>query len=916
MRDITKKDIIELLKKPTALQYFFIHLEEPGWFEFLCENGLLNYVPEIVRDEKDLTIQSPPWWPGYYLLKVADKIPDKIVSLLKGLNINDNWNAADLCFQITLRLPTQYSKELLPNIDKWLDMKALHVGDKYSIDLIEKYIAEKDFDSSLKLLDVISKPLKKPHIGTELKIEVYWYREEFMKKLLPTLIKEKPLAVLEIIERRLNELFVLNGKNEDDFSYISRPSIGELDANALYGDAQDVFIDILRDTLLFVYDNKPEIAKGIIANYLSKQYSIYRRIAIYVSRLRNITELYEAILTDEKLFESFGKLPEYESLYSGYFEKLPLEAKKKILKMIQHGARWQATATFADRWIIARLYKISSAVLNDNNLSEYHSLVEKYKAEIDAWNKSDKEERITSWVGPTSPITIEELKNLSPDELVDYIKNKFKPTGGHWQPTAEGLARLLGDVVKMNPEPYADIAERFAEDGIYPTYVSNMLRALHDAWREGKSFKWDSIIKLCVAMLVKADSVTQVDRRDDFDYGRFSWTRGAVADLFGEAMKRDEHVIDNAYLPQIKPILFNIAENDANPELLNDARDGDYVTEAINCTRGKALEAVILYALRYARIHADPESEKNKGPFPPGNRLEDDVKSFLEKRMVEEQSPAVHSVFGRFFQYLYYLDQEWVKVKVDQGLLLPIESSKKTIWEADWQGYILFNRFYNDLFTQLKDHYKHAINNTSKGSNRRDKQEDERLAEHIVLAYIRGLEDLTDDGLVKMFFKNASLDARSRAIWFLGSIFEKESPDSEMWSKLKALWQYRLNSINDEEIGSFVQWLNWLPESIVELYQLIDKSMKVKGKVFHQNGYYDYIIRNLSTYPAESLRLAYELLKVSKKHNRLYFGFHDYFVKILDAVKPVASQHKDIINSIVNLLGEIGDYSFREYLVK
>ena len=170
--------------------------------------------------------------------------------------------------------------------------------------------------------------------------------------------------------------------------------------------------------------------------------------------------------------------------------------------------------------------------------------------------------------------------------------------------------------------------------------------------------------------------------------------------------------------------------------------------------------------------------------------------------------------------------------------------------------------------------------------------------------------------MVQLFFEKAPSDVRSHAIWFIGSAFDKEPLEKDVWIKLKALWKYRLEKIDDEEVGSFVQWLKWLPESIVELFDLIEKSIKVKGKVFHQNGYYEYLIKNIGDHPKEALKLAYELLLASKKNNRLYFGFHDYFVKILDAVKPKAQEHKEMINMIVNLLGEIGDYSFKGYLVK
>ncbi len=919
MNTVNKKEIVKLLQKPTAFQYFFLHLDKPGWFDFLNENNMLSKVPIKIKDKDENTVQSPPWWPGYYILKVADKVPGKVVELLQNLNTNENWNALDLCFQITLKLPSEYAKQLLPNIDKWFDSSVFDIGDKYSIDLLGKFIEAKDYESAFALFDILSKPSKKKHINTSLRFDFYYYKEELMAKYLPVLVEHNPGKVLEIIEKRLNEAIQISKNGyQDDVSSIWRPSIGDSKQNYSFDDAENIFVDILRDTLIKYHNKDSNMALEVIEKYLSMKYSIYKRIAIYVSRQCNITELYEQILTNEELFESYEKLPEYEILYSEYFEKLPLEAKKKILKMIQHGARWKTTAKFIDRWIIARLYKISSVISNDNNLSEYHSIVEKYKDEIDAWNRSDKQEGITSWEGPTSPMTIEEIKRLSANELVDYLKNEFKPSGGHWQPTPEGLARLIGDVVKDSPEPYAAIAERFAEEGIYPAYVSNLLRALHDAWREGKTFSWDSVLRLCELMQKREDVDPELNRKDSFDYGRFSWTEGAIADLLGEALRTDKHVIDDTYLPKIKSILFHIAEKDPNPEIDKNDRNTDYVTEAINCNRGKALEALILYALRVARIKVDKEAEKDKGPFPPGEKIyECDVKSFLENRMNNELSPAVHSTFGRYFQYLYYLDQEWIKKSIEKGLLFPSDKNKYQYWEADWQGYVLFSRFYDILFKLLRSNYKIAVETITKESKHTEKQENMRLAEHIMIALIRGLENLNDkNGLVQLFFEKAPSDVRSHAIWFIGSAFDKEPLEKDVWIKLKALWKYRLEKIDDEEVGSFVQWLKWLPESIVELFDLIEKSIKVKGKVFHQNGYYEYLIKNIGDHPKEALKLAYELLLASKKNNRLYFGFHDYFVKILDAVKPKAQEHKEMINMIVNLLGEIGDYSFKGYLVK
>ena len=64
---------------------------------------------------------------------------------------------------------------------------------------------------------------------------------------------------------------------------------------------------------------------------------------------------------------------------------------------------------------------------------------------------------ITSWVGPTSPKNADELRSLSVDELVEYLKS-WNPPEDPWSPSPEGLARVLTDVIASNPEKYAQEA--------------------------------------------------------------------------------------------------------------------------------------------------------------------------------------------------------------------------------------------------------------------------------------------------------------------------------------------------------------------------------------------------------------------------------------------------------------------------
>jgi len=910
------RSLLSKMIRPKLVEYLFRNLDKSGWFDSLKNAGMIDNVqPPIKNNESDI-IQSIPWWPGYYLLKVADKIPEKVTPLLAGLKTNDNWNALDLCFQITLKLPTEYARQLFPNIDKWLDSNTFQIGDKYATDLLGRFVDAKDYESALQIFDIISKPVKKDRTGTSLRSDLY-YNEDLKHKYLPALVQNNPEKVLEIIEKRLNEVIKIDKSTEDDYSYIWRPSIGESEENAIYGDAENIYVEMLRDALTHYYKGDQKATKTKTEEYLGNKYSIYKRIAIYIIDSCDMSECYEKVLTNKDFLGAYELSREYFVLLRNKYALLDINAKKKILELIESGPGKGVEQEQVKQWTEKRLYKIGDIALQDERLKEHREFINKYKSGIDAAEKEIGIGTGKHWVGPTSPKTIEEIKEMKPDEIIDFIKNVFKPSGTYWQPTPEGLGRTLGTVIKENPGPYADIAERFAEDGIYPAYTSNLLRALHDAWREKKKFEWDSVMKLCEAMLYKTDPEEKKDRKDAFDYGRYSWTRGAVADLLGEAVRTDEHVINDKYLPAIKKILFYIAEKDADPDVSSREETSDYISEAINCNRGKALEAIVLYALRFARITVDKEAEKGKGPFPPGEKLEKDVKEFLEKRMVEELSPSVHSMFGRYFQFLYYLDKEWVKKKVEDGVLFTKDKDRIKFWEADWQGYIMSNRFYDELYGLLKPNYRIAIDKATEDKKGREALETRRLGEFIMVAYIRGLVTLEEkDSLVKFLFEKTSLDVRSHAVWFIGSLFREEPPDSETWNKLKELWKYRLESVDDEERGSFVDWMKWLPETIKDLYALVEKSMKAKGKIFHQNGYYEYLIKIANDYPKETLQLTSELLNTSHKNKRLYYGYQKSVKQILDAVQPKASEYKDIINKIVNFLGEIGDYGFREYLVK
>ncbi len=317
----------------------------------------------------------------------------------------------------------------------------------------------------------------------------------------------------------------------------------------------------------------------------------------------------------------------------------------------------------------------------------------------------------------------------------------------------------MSDVVKENPAPYAEIAERFLDERIYPAYVSGLLMGLELALAESSDFAVEPVISLCEAIIKRPESVSE-NPRDAFDFGKLAWVRGSVAEFIGELMRRDNNPVSENVMSRSKAVIFHIIENDEDPTEESEKKYGppnmDFITHAINCNRGKAMHALMEYCLRIARMSVNKTTSKKKD-LPIAERgLQPDVAFFLEKRLQVEKSPSVQSIFGRYLPLMYYhLDRDWIKKRIQENLIFPGQEEKTDIWKAHWQGFIAFNDFNYELFLFLKDHYSKAADllKYPYADNRKGtEQYDRRLAEHLMISY--WLEhDVPKDSLINQFFK-------------------------------------------------------------------------------------------------------------------------------------------------------------------
>jgi hypothetical protein len=351
----------------------------------------------------------------------------------------------------------------------------------------------------------------------------------------------------------------------------------------------------------------------------------------------------------------------------------------------------------------------------------------------------------------------------------------------------------------------------------------------------------------------------------------------------------------------------------------------------VNCNRGKAMHALIQHALRCARMRTEEEKkgEQGKGPFPAGERM-NLYKDILLKRLDEEKSPSVQSAYGQFLPYLLYLDQTWVFGLKKQGKLFPAAEDRSRFWEGHWQGYIGYCDFYDKIYELLYSDYFKATDRIStrviapeekkmSGSEGYNRYED-NLADHLMIAYWRQKAEITEEkGILKIFFQKASPVLRGHAISFLGKAIKDVKPkkDSVEWRRLRALWEDRVKKAKDQELASFVRWLQYCPEEIGDVVDLIKPIIPYLHMGYQEEDLVEYLDSRIEIDTISSLILLMELFKVKASLINMHFR-----LELIRTILVKARSKKDIlgvatlVNQAVNRLGEMGYYEFKDLLIK
>ena len=529
----------------------------------------------------------------------------------------------------------------------------------------------------------------------------------------------------------------------------------------------------------------------------------------------------------------------------------------------------------------------------------------------------------TTWVGPTSPLTAEEIAAMTIPEFVEYLET-WTPSDQPMVPSADGLGRGISADVVNRPGEYAANAELFSPTKLRPIYLSWLFHGLEQALRASATFDWKPVLQLAHQVMSGKDLTVPDLRSWDNDVPWESVKRH-IASLIDVGFQQAESAIP---LDQHE-IVWEILEpltHEPEPNLRYEAEYGgdnmDPFSMSINTARGKAVHALFRYAEwcdRLANLDVEADNQSHELPS--------EILSRLDRLLDPEQEPTltIRSVLGHFTGTLAYLATDWLRRNLDR--IYPPNDPR--LLGAALEGYFSFGRVNGYMYKHFREIYVRGLDwaiepETSK-SHLRPK---ECFAGILMNTCWLGFDKWEDDNsLARRFFAEAGVKARASAIDFLcrgvADIPAGLEETEKMLERARTLYESRLSHYEQsddktdaaKELESFGFWFarshfkaEWLVDTLKRTLALTDGELSARKDVLKQ------LATLAPDHPEECSDCLHSIIQGEDSSYMIDY-WQEEIQAVLDRVRDTENQDAwSTCEITIHLLGEKGIYRFKDML--
>ena len=646
---------LKLVKKGTGRRYFFSRLKNPLWIQPLVERGYFQSPPRI-RYFDDGYVQFPSWPELQYLKNVSRDVPDEVINLVLGLPKVDNPSVYNEILEIAQQLHGKQSAALKPKIleyigiehqlwtHRYADLLAHWAAENQTSAALEltKVLVEFAPDPQSKVKEKCRKEQltdfgtfyetslePSPQIGSS------GYREIMSKGVRPLAEKEPYQVALLLIDATANMIRLRMHQEElnqeIDSSEIWYERLGESGSN--YERPEKILVHTLTFACEQVYEKSPDSVIALDEVLRNQQWGVFKRLREH---------LY-AQYPNEKT------KPWVRELILGHESYHLREHRYEFQRMIRRACEYFGTSLLAE----AECVPIFDAIRSGPSKANYQAWVveglgeefteERFQQHQRAFHRKqfkpfesvlfgeyatyfrELENKATDpisdedyppiktrggYVSNRSPRSPETLANFTDEKLLTYInewdeKESFSEGDLFVEIDIEGLAEAFQTVFKESIIPDANRLRFWIENRErieQPIYVRMMINVMQ-ADVKGKNFnrlnEWLTFSKWVLSHPDQGrerESDYRLGRQGDESRENPDWynSRRVVGDFIETCLEKDVDVPVAAreQLAKLLEMLCTQFDRHLDQKEADLLIQNDLIDEAINNTRGRALEAL------------------------------------------------------------------------------------------------------------------------------------------------------------------------------------------------------------------------------------------------------------------------------------------------------------------------------------
>lgn len=860
--------------------------------------------PGPVPSDQEGTYRIPRWEAMIYLEKAAIDVGEEndlaaaqyILKILREVtdyrgsdgNPVDNYTTWHSFAKALSALPVEtYSAHDLEMLRIWLGSKfdrGMMIGIVLGSELLPKLLASTQKSDWNKALVVISEATTliwrstKPSLTTKEEavtaVDPYWLRKLF-EKHAKTLGEQCSPGIADLLTDRVAELFTRG--DEDKHSWLMRPAIEDHPQNHDFRQTHNVLINALRDVVI-AYTDKDEAAAAIVGRSIASNLDIIKRIAIHVmdERLTKLTGLFTTHMP------SLLKLPlihETYRLLKRNFSAMAPGIQTRVLEEIQKIDLGPGKEPESQR-LQSRLVH---AIHGQGNASAdgLHATLKR----LADWDREDTHpdflSYMTSWSGPgPSRYSIEDLKRLDDNTLIQTLNSYEQPKG--WQgpraPTVKALTDALAQIVKENPTRFIALLPRLLE--FKPAYQYAVLDGFRDLSHrgtkndDGMGIPWEEVWKTLLEYVQAAALANVLITTDEPEPAEpltptRRWLVPVIADLIRNGTHDDHRVIPSALFPSALSIIaYLLREQRSEAE----GREEDAMTEAINATKGRCIEALFDLSLYICR-EADQQRRAHTKEW-----IELEPLFNKEIANCKNANFEFSTLCGAYLANIYYLNSDWLARHIED--IFPKAPIYSRNFDCALQGFAYMPQPTKAIYALLREQgiFHIAIERVTKGRHAREK-----LLQHISVAYLWGDEQLDRPGslLGKLIEQFPPQDVREIVRFLWGT--QSEQLSEEQVQRVLRFWAQCMARVDEKnhEHRAVLSDLGLLTTFLKEITDEYEQWLLRIAPVIGVNHNTDFFIEYLEKLADVSPRQVGEITLVVVRNDKPYFDFENRYESII-----------------------------------